>query len=184
MRRKSAALPNRPPRFTFHVSPFTAVITEASAVRNLLNAVEAAAVTLWVGGLWVIGYVAAPTLFANLSDRMLAGALAGSLFSAMAWVSFACGGLFLAVHGMRLGAAGFRQWGVRLAAAMLVLAAAGHFGVQPVLQRLKEEVAPQPVMESWNRDRFAAWHGVSGGLYLVQSLLGLALVVRRVAEAG
>jgi hypothetical protein len=32
-------------------------------------------------------------------------------------------------------------------------------------------------MESVLRDRFAAWHGVSSVLYIIQSLLGAALVV-------
>jgi len=66
---------------------------------------------------------------------------------------------------------------------MLVLGATGQFGVQPVLQRLKDEVAPLPVMESRNRASFGRWHGVSSGIYLMQSLLGLALVIRR-GKAG
>jgi hypothetical protein len=34
-------------------------------------------------------------------------------------------------------------------------------------------------MQSIVRDRFAAWHGVSSVLYLIQSLLGLVLVLRK-----
>lgn len=153
-------------------------------MSNLLNALEAAAVTLWVGGLWAIGYMAAPTLFASLSDRMLAGALAGKLFAAMAWIGLGCGVVFLALRGLRFGRAALRQLGVWMVCAMVVLAAVGHFAVQPVLQRLKDEVSPTPVMESRNGQAFARWHGVSSGLYLVQSLLGLALVIRRGKEVS
>ena len=32
-------------------------------------------------------------------------------------------------------------------------------------------------MESALRDRFTTWHGVSSALYLVQSLLGIALAI-------
>jgi hypothetical protein len=32
-------------------------------------------------------------------------------------------------------------------------------------------------MESALRDRFVAWHGVSSVVYLIQSLLGLLLVI-------
>jgi hypothetical protein len=60
---------------------------------------------------------------------------------------------------------------------MLVLTAAGHFGVQPILAQLKADALPRQVMESALRSRFATWHGVSSVLYLVQSLLGVALVV-------
>jgi hypothetical protein len=42
---------------------------------------------------------------------------------------------------------------------------------------LKLDALPREVMESVLRDRFATWHGVSSILYLVQSLLGLWLVV-------
>jgi hypothetical protein len=60
---------------------------------------------------------------------------------------------------------------------MLALAAAGHFGVQPILAQLKTDALPRQVMESALRDRFATWHGVSSALYLVQTLLGIALLV-------
>ncbi len=39
--------------------------------------------TFWVGGLWAIGYVAVPVLFNMISDRYLAGGIAGRLFSIM-----------------------------------------------------------------------------------------------------
>ncbi len=60
---------------------------------------------------------------------------------------------------------------------MLVLTAAGEFGVQPVLAALKEQALPKQVMESVLRDRFATWHGVASGLYVIQSVLGAALVI-------
>jgi hypothetical protein len=46
--------------------------------------------TLWAGSLWAVGYLAAPTLFATLSDRVLAGTIAASLFKNQAWLSIAC----------------------------------------------------------------------------------------------
>ncbi|MGH8809748.1 MAG: DUF4149 domain-containing protein, partial [Noviherbaspirillum sp.] len=36
--------------------------------------------TLWVGSLWAVGYLVAPTLFATLPDSVLAGTIAGRLF--------------------------------------------------------------------------------------------------------
>ncbi|HEY9151095.1 MAG TPA: DUF4149 domain-containing protein, partial [Gammaproteobacteria bacterium] len=49
--------------------------------------------TLWVGGLWAIGFIAAPILFAVLEDRTLAGTLAGEMFRALAWLGLVCGSL-------------------------------------------------------------------------------------------
>ena len=38
---------------------------------------------------------------------------------------------------------------------------------------------PKDVMESLFRDRFATWHGISSVVYLIESLLGLALVSKQ-----
>lgn len=167
------------PSGALHPSRLTAPPIQAAPVPNFLHAVESILVTLWVGGLWAIGYLAAPLLFVTLPDRMLAGAAAGRLFTGIAWIGLACAIVLLVLRALRAGAAVWRDRQSWLVAAMLVLTLGGHFGVQPVLQRLKDEVAPAPVMESLNRDAFGRWHGVSSGLYLVQSLLGLALVVMR-----
>ena len=61
--------------------------------------------------------------------------------------------------------------------AMLVLVLAGEFGVQTVMESLRAQALPKEVMESVLRDRFMTWHGVSSVLYVIQSLLGLVLVV-------
>jgi len=67
---------------------------------------------------------------------------------------------------------------------MLGLTLAGHFGIQPILAQLKADALPRQVMESALRDRFATWHGVSSILYLLQSLLGVALVVQQERGRG
>ena len=55
-------------------------------MRRFADALYSIAITLWVGGLWAIGYLAAPTLFAELSDRALARQLAGAMFR---WIDHA-----------------------------------------------------------------------------------------------
>jgi MFS family permease len=146
-------------------------------MRPLAAALYSIAVTAWVGSLMAIGFIAAPLLFARIADRTVAGALAGDMFAITAWVGLACGAYLilylLAVKGWRAFQSGV-FWIVLL---MLALAAAGHFGVQPVLAQLKADALPRQVMESALRDRFATWHGVSSALYLVQTLLGIALLI-------
>ena len=146
-------------------------------MRGFLSALYNIAVTLWAGGLLAIGYLAAPVLFSRIADRSVAGTVAGAMFSVMAWVGLVCGTyliLFvLAGKGWRAIQSGV-FWIVLL---MLALTAAGHFGVQPILAQLKADALPRQVMESALRDRFSTWHGVSSALYLVQSLLGIALVL-------
>jgi hypothetical protein len=141
------------------------------------GALQSIAATLWVGGLWVTGYVVAPVLFARLGDRALAGMVAGKLFSMMAWIGIACALYLLLFRIARHGAGVFRQAVFWIVLLMLLLVCAGEFGVQPVMAALKAEALPRQVMESVLRDRFAAWHGVSSVLYVIESLLGAALVI-------
>ena len=55
------------------------------------------AITLWVGALWAVGGIAAPTLFYHLADKMQAGNLAGQMFGLVAYIGMACG-TYLIVH--------------------------------------------------------------------------------------
>jgi hypothetical protein len=146
-------------------------------MQRLFWALDRVVVTFWVGGLWVTGYVVAPLLFARLPSRQLAGTMAGTLFSWIAYLALGCALYALVYRLGRLGLGALKQpvfWVILLMAA---LAAAGQFGVQPILASLKDQALPREVMESVFRDRFAAWHGVSSILYLVESALGLVLVL-------
>ncbi len=148
-------------------------------MRKLADHLGLVAVTLWVGGLWAIGYVVAPTLFASLENKILAGMLAGKLFTIIAYVGLVCGSYLLLLRLSRFGFGAFRQSAFWLVLAMLLLTVAGHFGIQPVIETLKAQAFPKEVMRSVVRDRFATWHGIASGLYLVQSLLGLGLVLKQ-----
>ena len=146
-------------------------------MRRLAESLYVLAITLWVGGLWAIGFIAAPSLFASLKDRVLAGELAGNLFGLVAWVGMACAAWLLAYLVVRRGRTVWRSAVFWLVLAMLALALVGHFGIQPILAQLKAEAWPHSVMGSAVKSRFAAWHGVAGGLYTLQCLLGAALVL-------
>ncbi|RTL52959.1 MAG: DUF4149 domain-containing protein [Rhodocyclaceae bacterium] len=135
------------------------------------------AVALWVGGLFAIGYLAAPVLFSQLADRTLAGNLAGAMFTVVAWSGMVCGVYLLLYFFGRRGIRALQTGLFWIVLLMVALTVAGHFGIQPILAQLKADALPRQVMESALRDRFAAWHGVSSVIYLVQSLLGLWLVL-------
>lgn len=146
-------------------------------MRSLADALQSIAVTLWVGGMWTIGYVVAPVLFARLPERTLAGFVAGKLFTLLAWIGIGCA-LYLIVYRIgRFGAGCLRQGFFWVTLLMLAVVLAGEFGVQPILAGLKTQALPRDVMESLFRDRFATWHGVASVLFVIQSALGLALVM-------
>ncbi|PKO36395.1 MAG: DUF4149 domain-containing protein [Betaproteobacteria bacterium HGW-Betaproteobacteria-6] len=146
-------------------------------MRPVSEAFYLFAITLWVGGLWAIGYMAAPVLFASLGDRQLAGLVAGKLFAMIGWVGLASAAWLLVFLVSRWGAQVFRRSVFWLVVVMVLLTAASQFGIQPLMAQLKLDALPREVMESVLRDRFATWHGVSSILYLAQSMLGLWLVM-------
>jgi hypothetical protein len=137
-------------------------------------------VTLWVGSLWTVGYVVAPTLFATLSDRALAGSIAGGLFRIEAWLSVFCALVLLlsAQFPADDAGSGSRKIWFGLVLGMLTCTLVGYFGLQPFMAALREAAGPAGVMSSDARTQFGILHGIASGIYLIQSLLGVALVLK------
>lgn len=148
-------------------------------MRGVADAVQTVAATLWVGGLWITGLVVAPTLFAAIPDRALAGLVAGKLFTLIAWIGMVCAACLMACRLLRYGRNVLRQALFWIPVVMLALVLAGEFGVQPLMAELRAQALPQAVMESALRARFAVWHGVASVLFLIQCVLGGALVILR-----
>jgi len=147
-------------------------------VPTLVAALEQSALTLWIGGIWTIGYVVAPVLFLSLPDRMMAGDIAGRLFRISGIIGLVCGLLLLAGAVFRDGIAAFRRWRAQALAAMLAITVVGQFGLLPVMERLKSMAGGRLIAGSPIEHRFELLHGVSSTLFLVNSVLGLALVIR------
>jgi hypothetical protein len=149
-------------------------------MKRIANGLASLLLVFWVGGMWAIGYIAAPTLFSNLPDNhQLAGNLAGALFKWIAWVGIAAGLYLLVFRLGRDGLQALKQSFFWIVLIMLLLTLGQHFGIQPIMQALKEQALPKAVMESAFKSRFAAWHGVSSVIYLMESLLGAWLIWRQ-----
>ena len=147
-------------------------------MKKISHSLALLAVTAWVGGLWAVGYLVAPVLFQTLPDRQLAGMLAGKLFAATAYLGIVCASYLLAYHYAQHGRQTFRQKTTWVIAAMLLLTLAGQFGIQPLMAELKTQALPAEVMLSEFAGRFRILHGVASIIYLLQSLLGIVLVLR------
>ena len=147
-------------------------------VNRVLAALASSLVTLWVGGLWIVGYLAVPLLFKGISDSMLAGLVAGSMFTVLAWIGLGAGCFLLGLLSRLNGRAVTREPLAWVLVAMLVLTAVGQFGIQPLMADLKAQAWPRHVMDSAGADSFRLWHGVSSVMHLALSVLGLVLVLR------
>jgi Domain of unknown function (DUF4149) len=146
-------------------------------VSQIAEGLQWLAVTVWVGALWTIGLLVAPTLFQFVPDRVLAGSIAGRLFTYTALLGIGCGVYLLLFRLVRFGSHAMRHAFLWVALGMLVLTAIGQFGVQPILEGLRQQAFPRQVAETVLRDRFATWHGVASVLYVVECVLGVALVL-------
>lgn len=147
-------------------------------MRRLADALFQIALTLWVGGLWTIGYLVVPTLFYTLESRQQAGAIAGRMFEVSGGLGLALGAFLLLFLLLRQGLGAMRTLAFWLVGLMIILTAVSLFGIQPLMAQMKLDALPLDVMDSLLRDRFATWHGISSSLYLLQSLLALALLLR------
>lgn len=136
--------------------------------------------TLWVGSLWAVGYLVAPTLFVTLSDRVLAGSIAGNVFRVEAWLSIFCAVTLMVLQKLQAYGrnAAQRRFLLILICAMLVCTLISHFGLQPFMAALREQAGASGVMAPNAKVQFGILHGLSSALYFTQSLMGVVLVLK------
>ncbi len=127
--------------------------------------------TLWVGGMWVVGYLVAPTLFSML-EKSIAGNVAGQLFTLLSYLGLFCGSLLIIGLASRVGAQVTQHWMLWVLLAMLVIILISQFVLQPMMAELKATG-----LTDLNRSEFGKLHGVASVLFLINSLLGLSLVI-------
>jgi hypothetical protein len=114
---------------------------------------------LWAGGLVTLGAVVAPTLFATIDDRHLAGQIAGNLFHVATIGSvLICIVLLLVERRVQVSRPTRRQLLGRIAPALLL--AASEWGVRPMLEAARAAGGSATT-------EFALWHGASTVLYVV-----------------
>ncbi len=134
----------------------------------------------WVGSLWTVGYLVAPTLFHTLSDRALAGAIAASVFRVEAWVSIDCAIALALLVMLAPNAETAKQGNILLILIFCMFACTliSHFGLQPLMAELRMSMGSGSAMASDARMQFGILHGVSSAIYLIESLLGVALIFK------
>jgi uncharacterized membrane protein len=136
---------------------------------------------LWVGSLCTVGFLVVPTIFASLQDRQVAGMIAAAIFQAEAYVSvLVCVALLLMVNTLiKRNIENYRstRWVILV---LLLISALTCFGFIPYMNSLRQEalLLGIPVMASPSASLFGRLHGISSGLFLIQSLLGTWMVWR------
>jgi len=136
----------------------------------LVSKARLLAVTLWAGSLWTVGYLVAPTLFATLHDRVLAGTIAGSMLRTEAWLSMAMAAITFGLLAVSKDVTEQRRKTLLMVVgAMLVCTLVNYVGLWPLMSDAKL---------AGDRSTFGMLHGISMVVYLAQSLLAIFLVVK------
>jgi uncharacterized membrane protein len=138
----------------------------------MLQISERIILTIWIGGMWTVGYLVAPTLFNMLEERAMAGSIAGRLFTVMSYVGLVSVILLMSSLLYSGGMQALQAWRSWLLLGMLVIIVIGEFVLQPKMSALREAG-----LQADNAKQFAVLHGSASVLFLINSLAGLALVI-------
>jgi hypothetical protein len=152
------------------------------------------ALVVWVGGLVVLGGIAAPSTFEVMAarqvpdGRVLAGAVFGEMLRRFELVSYGAGALLMLTLIARriLGPRPHRfAWRAGLVAVMLSTTAYGGLVVASRIQKLQRDMAVSPSSlpeDDPRRLEFGRLHGLSTALQLVPLLGGLVLLFWEIKE--
>lgn len=133
--------------------------------------------SIWVGSLWWM-IVVAMVIFDKVPTVYLAGNLANILFDYIdifTLVVLFFVNLFLFKK---------NRWKIFkidifwISLFIFLIVLAGMFGIQPIMENLKNQAMPSEVMESIFADRFAKWHGISSIAYLIKASLAVSLLFK------
>ena len=127
--------------------------------------------TLWIGGMWMVGFVVTPTLFQLIEDRSLAGTVAGQLFNITAYLGLVCGGLLLISVVVYFRGRFYKNWRLWILVGMLILVATGVFVLTPMISEIRDAG-----MLAADKARFDFLHRSASILFMLTSLAGLILV--------
>lgn len=138
------------------------------ALRSILT-------VFWIGGLWVVCVLVAPILFRDMENRT-ALLLTNQMLRGMAWVGIVAG-VYVAIHILwQEGLKALQTLEFWLIFLMLALTLVNSFVIFPILADVKSQM--HAVAEGAFGGGFQSWQTISSLIYLIQSLLGIAYVVR------
>lgn len=158
-------------------------------MRNLVTVsaiIEIIAITIWVGGMAALAFIAAPAIFQSEPSREKAGRTFGLILKRFHWVAYGCGAAILVAGALRwLGVFNHRLAAselTRYVIAVLMLALALYSGlfISRKLDALRAEM-PGGIDRTPKNDprrvRFNNLHRLSTTLMAFNLLLGLAMAV-------
>jgi uncharacterized membrane protein len=162
-------------------------------VRSLLTfsaILESLAITIWVGGMAALSFIAAPAIFQTAPSRESAGRSFGLILRRFHWVAYGCGVIIL-IAGVMRWSGSYRMVGsevVRYVIALVMLGLALYSGliISRQLERVRARMAggvDRVPKGDPRREEFNQLHRRSTTVMAFNLLLGLALAVMFAAES-
>ena len=133
-------------------------------MQRQLQFASALLVTVWAGSLWTVCLIAAPSAFAVLPERRMAGLVVGRLFQIETWLGVIVAALLVA-------ALAARKHLSKATLSIILLTAATPLISQLVVVPLMDQARAANDMAQFGR-----LHGVSAVLFFTACVSALALV--------
>jgi len=158
-------------------------------VRNLVTLsaiIEIIAITIWVGGMAALAFIAAPAVFQSEPSREKAGKMFGLMLKRFHWVAYGCGLAILIAAALRWAGSFNHRLGASevtryvMAALMLLLALYSGLGISRKLDSLREQIPggiDRVSKDDPRRVAFNNLHRLSTTLMAFNLLLGLGVAV-------
>ncbi|MCC5796748.1 MAG: DUF4149 domain-containing protein [Methylophaga sp.] len=142
-------------------------------MRRSEYAGERLLLTLWVGSLWAIGFLAVPVAFSTL-DSVTAADFAAILFQLVSYLGLFCGAILIATKLMLDRATTPGSWRFWILILMVSATLVLTVYLLPEMAQLRQMMIQADTELSQRFDRL---HVISENLYLLLSVLGLLLVM-------
>lgn len=148
---------------------------------NQLNKLKILALTMWVGGLFVIGGLVAPVLFYKSGLTSIeAGKIAGLCFDAQTILDFACAAIVFFIFLIEKKGKLLRQPSFWVLLVLVVCVVANQYGITPIIEHIKQTTLPDA--NGRLGKEFAKWHGISSSIYWFEALLATGLLWSQIPE--
>jgi|TARA_B110000259_G_scaffold182752_1_gene226846 hypothetical protein len=133
--------------------------------------------SLWVGGIWTMLMVTT-ILFNKVPSSYVAGAIASDMFTFMNLFGMFSSG-FLLFYGFKKASLSFFKsitfWLIIL---MLSLIMISFFGINPLLENIRDSSVSKEIIESVFISRSGTWHGIASAAFLIECVLGIFLILK------
>jgi hypothetical protein len=133
--------------------------------------------SLWVGGLWAMLMVTT-ILFNKMHSSYIAGAIANDMFVFMNLFGMFSSGFLLFYGFNKASLSFFKSITFWLIILMLGLILISFFGINPLLENIRDSSVSKEIIESVFISRSSSWHGIASAAFLIECFLGIFLVLK------